>query len=126
MIIVGASAFTIILIIVDLIIIKNEDIFQGSLFNEYSKESLFDSYPFVFQFFCCTSCAIASFCYQSIVDFLKRDSTIYKDILVLYERGLILNVIFLEYLILFAEASNPLIKSLTNLHYDNWISEQQE
>lgn len=121
---VGASAFTIILIIVDLNIIKTDDVFQDSLFNEYSEEGLFDSYPFFFQFFCCTSCVIASFCYQSILEFIKRDSTIYKEILALYEKGLMFFIIFQMFFL--GEASNSLIKSLTNLYYDNWISEQQE
>ena len=94
--ILGSFVLTVVLLIIDLNIMKTDDVYRKTIFKEYSKDTLLDTDHFFFHYFCITITAFLSYIYQRIMEFLKKDSTLQEKIMELYRKGKLL-IIFISF-----------------------------
>ena len=89
LIMLGVFLLSIIMIIIDFNVIKNDEFNRHVIFNEYSEYFVTNSDKFFSYFFCIISTSIFFFACESFLEFTKKDSTMIKIILNLYENSIV-------------------------------------
>ena len=89
LIMLGVFLLSIIMIIIDFNVIKNDEFNRHVIFNEYSEYFVTNSDKFFSYFFCIISTSIFFFACESFLECTKKDLTMIKIILSLYENSIV-------------------------------------